>query len=254
VRLLKLSFPLIVLFGLGGSLWGQGVTADSLFRYGNRLFDQERYENAIRVYEALLQEVEHPYLYYNLGNAYFRMGEIGKAVWAYEKGLQFKPRDKDLRFNLDIVKARVVDRITLPEGFFLVDLYGALKKQVTLYDLLLLGGILLATAMFLYFLSAFRFLPMKIGRRSMGLFLVLAVLIHGMALDKYWEITDLQEGVVVNPLVNVRSAPVEREEMVIFQVHEGLKVEITNQQPDWIEIILLDGKKGWVPVSAVWYL
>ena len=251
---LKFSLPCLLLLGLSGNLFGQGIPADSLFRYGNRLFDQERYEEAVQVYETLLREVEHPYLYYNLGNAYFRVGEIGKAVWAYEKGLQFKPRDKDLRFNLDIVKARVVDRITLPEGFFLVDIYRALKKQVTLYDLLLLGGVFLAVCTLLYFLSAFRFLPVKIGRRMMGLFLVFAVLSHGMALDKYWEITDRQEGVVVTPLVNVRSAPVEREEMVIFQVHEGLKVEITNQQPDWVEIILLDGKKGWVPVSAVWVL
>ena len=70
-------------------------------------------------------------------------------------------------------------------------------------------------------------------------------------LDKYWELSDREEGVVVSPVVNVRSAPVDRDEKVIFRIHEGLKVDIAQSQPGWYEIILLDGKKGWIPYNSL---
>jgi len=49
----------------------------------------------------------------------------------------------------------------------------------------------------------------------------------------------------------VRSAPVDRDEKVIFRIHEGLKVDIAQSQPGWYEIILLDGKKGWIPYNSL---
>jgi len=70
-------------------------------------------------------------------------------------------------------------------------------------------------------------------------------------LDKYWELSDREEGVVISPVVNVRSAPVDRDEKVIFRIHEGLKVDIAQSQPGWFEIILLDGKKGWIPYKSL---
>ncbi|NOZ03098.1 MAG: hypothetical protein GXO92_00615 [FCB group bacterium] len=76
---------------------------------------------------------------------------------------------------------------------------------------------------------------------------VLAILVHGVALDKYWELSDKQEGVVIEREVEAFSAPFERRDAVLFKVHEGIKVEITQRQPDWIEIVLLDGNCiiGW---------
>ena len=54
------------------------------------------------------------------------------------------------------------------------------------------------------------------------------------------------EGIIISSIVNVRSAPIDRDEKIIFRIHEGLKVDIVQSQPGWFEIILLDGKKGWI--------
>ena len=89
--------------------------ADSLFVRGNYYFDNEKYVQAARSYERLLNSVEHADLYYNLGNSYYRMGEVGHAVWAYEKGLQFEPRNRDIKHNLEITNTRVKDRIDFPD-------------------------------------------------------------------------------------------------------------------------------------------
>lgn len=49
-------------------------------------------------------------LYYNLGNTYYRLGEMGNAIIAYERALRLDPSDKDVRNNLDFVNARITDR------------------------------------------------------------------------------------------------------------------------------------------------
>ncbi len=112
------------------------ANVDSLFVRGNYYFDEEKYVQSARSFERLLNMVEHADLYYNLGNAYYRMGEVGYAVWAYEKGLQFEPRNRDIKHNLELTNTRVRDRIDMPDGFVLLDWYNAFKHYQTVNDLL----------------------------------------------------------------------------------------------------------------------
>ena len=233
------------------SLQSERISADSLFALGNRYFRIEKYDYALDAYSAILEQVEHPDLYFNMGNTFYRSGDVGKAVWAYEKGLQFSPRQKDLNHNLDIVNTRVQDRIEMPQGYFFIEWYSSLKNQYTLQDLIVWGGLMILLFAFAGFFKEFGILDMVFAGRTQIFFLILTVIIHGLALDKYWELSDREEGVVVSPVVNVRSAPVDRDEKVIFRIHEGLKVDIAQSQPGWFEIILLDGKKGWIPYKSL---
>ena len=233
------------------SLQSERISADSLFALGNRYFRIEKYDYALDAYSAILEQVEHPDLYFNMGNTFYRSGDVGKAVWAYEKGLQFSPRQKDLNHNLDIVNTRVQDRIEMPQGYFFIEWYSSLKNQYTLQDLIVWGGLMILLFAFAGIFKEFGILDMVFAGRTQIFFLILTVIIHGLALDKYWELSDREEGVVVSPVVNVRSAPVDRYEKVIFRIHEGLKVDIAQSQPGWFEIILLDGKKGWIPYKSL---
>ena len=233
------------------SLQSERISADSLFALGNRYFRIEKYDYALDTYSAILEQVEHPDLYFNMGNTFYRSGDVGKAVWAYEKGLQFSPRQKDLNHNLDIVNTRVQDRIEMPQGYFFIEWYSSLKNQYTLQDLIVWGGLMILLFALAGFFKEFGILDMVFAGRTQIFFLILTVVIHGLALDKYWELSDREEGVVVSSVVNVRSAPVDRDEKVIFRIHEGLKVDIAQSQPGWFEIILLDGKKGWIPYKSL---
>jgi len=233
------------------SLQSERISADSLFALGNRYFRIEKYDYALDTYSAILEQVEHPDLYFNMGNTFYRLGDVGKAVWAYEKGLQFSPRQKDLNHNLDIVNTRVQDRIEMPQGYFFIEWYSSLKNQYTLQDLIVWGGLMILLFSLAGFFKEFGILDMVFAGRTQIFFLILTVVIHGLALDKYWELSDREEGVVVSSVVNVRSAPVDRDEKVIFRIHEGLKVDIAQSQPGWFEIILLDGKKGWIPYKSL---
>lgn len=227
------------------------TNTDSMFVQGNWYFEDEKFVQAARTYERLLGNVEHADLYFNLGNAYYRMGEVGYAVWAYEKGLQFEPRNDDILHNLELVNTRVKDRITMPDGFALLEWYRAFKNSQTVNDLLIWGSTLLLLVGMVYTLGQFRFLGKITTSRLQTLFVVLTIIIHGICLDKYWDVSGTEEGVIVSTKVNVYSVPAVRDEMIVFKVHEGLKAEITQSQDNWVEIILLDGKKGWIPVNVI---
>ena len=227
------------------------ANVDSLFVRGNYYFDEEKYVQSARSFERLLNMVEHADLYYNLGNAYYRMGEVGYAVWAYEKGLQFEPRNRDIKHNLGLTNTRVKDRIDMPDGFVLLDWYNAFKHYQTVNDLLLCGSVFLLLVGLVYALGQFRFLGRRKTARLQTIFVILTILIHGICLDKYWDVTGKPEGIIVSSTVNVYSVPAVRDEMIVFKIHEGLKAEITQSQDNWVEIILLDGKKGWIPVNTI---
>ena len=81
--------------------------------------------------------------------------------------------------------------------------------------------------------------------------LVILILVGSVVLDKYWKLSSQSQAIVIAPKVDVRSAPIERGENVVFRIHEGTKLDIKNTQAGWYEIILLDGKKGWLVSDKV---
>ena len=222
------------------------IPVDSLFSIGNRYFSIEKYDYALDAYLAILEKVENPDLYFNIGNTYYRQGNLGQAIWAYEKGIQLSPLHKDLKYNLDFVNARVKDRIEVPKGILFIEMYRTIKRNVKLNDLLLWGGIMILLASFATFFKVFNILYNIFAYRMTVILFIFSLLLHMIALDKYWEISDKNEGIIISSIVNVRSAPIDRDEKIIFRIHEGLKVDIVQSQPGWFEIILLDGKKGWI--------
>lgn len=228
------------------------IDPDSLYQSANDAMLKEDFSSAITSYETILnQSFKHPDIYYNLGSAYYRTDEIGEAIWAFEKGLQLSPRDKDLRFNLELANTRIRDRIEMPETILILEQYRAVKKSVTLMDVLLIAASILMIAALIYFLKMYnQWRSIWLSRLIISL-VVLSVLIHLMALDKYFELSDTNEIIIVESEVNIFSAPFDRRESTIFRLHEGVKAEITQDQQDWLEIELIDGKKGWIQSDKV---
>jgi len=233
-------------------LTAQQAETDSLFIQANQAMDGQSYRQAVINYEKILHMgIEHPDLYYNLGNGYYRMGIYGQAIWAYEKGLQFTPRDPDLNFNLDLTNTTVRDRIEIPETFFMLEFYRSIKNMFTIHDSIFLGSFLLVISALLFGVDKLHWLRIPFQSRIIGSLIFLSVLAHGISLDKYLVLSDVNEGIIVFREVEVFSAPFHREDGVLFRIHEGVKLKIKQKQPKWIEIVLLDGKKGWIQSKLV---
>jgi tetratricopeptide (TPR) repeat protein len=228
------------------------VNPDSLYKSGNDAMMLENYSIAIKAYEELLaQDYHHADLYHNLGNAYFRLNQIGNAIWAYEKGLQLVPRDKDLKFNLSLANTRVRDRIELPQATLFLEQYRAFKNSTTFQDIILIAAAIFMLGTFIYFLKKYYgWQSIWISRLVITLF-TLSVFAHLIAWDKYFEISDTKEVIITQNEVEIYSAPFDRRESVLFRLHEGVKAEVTQDQQNWLEIELIDGKKGWIQSDKV---
>ena len=220
--------------------------ADSLFQLGNYYYQNEQYEMSVNSFEQLEKDYTHEYLYLNLGNAFYRMGELGNAVWAYEKAYSIAPRDQDIVYNLNFVRSQVKDRIIPPNNFFIFSLYKAGLDKTTTLDIIILCGLLFIVISIIYLMKSYFLVSEKINSIFNTFLIGCLMLLVWMSLDKYWSFSDTNEAIVISTSVDVRSAPIERGENVVFRIHEGTKVQISTIESSWYEIILLDGKKGWV--------
>ena len=73
------------------------------------------FTNAAELYESILKNKgESADIYYNLGNSYYKMNNIAKAVLNYERALLLNPGNNDIRFNLELARSKTVDKVTLP--------------------------------------------------------------------------------------------------------------------------------------------
>ena len=93
------------------SLRSDTISADSLFALGNRYFSFEKYDYALDAYSAILEEVEHPDLYFNMGNSYYKLNRIAECYYYYEKALILSPKNKDILEYFSYAKNMTLDSI-----------------------------------------------------------------------------------------------------------------------------------------------
>ena len=242
----------ILIISLFLNVFVRGSDMGPLIESANESMNQELFQDAANQYESILsQAMESSTLYYNLGNAYFRQYLFGHAIWSYEKSLQLDPRNGDANYNLDLANARIVDRMDIPDPGFILTQYRQLKRGLTLNEMVLFGAILLFASVLLF--GVRRLFGVYGGLTgNLGILLtVLSILIHAIALDKYWSQSDHISGILITNGVDVYSGPFERDDSILFRVNEGTKADIVAWEDLWVEIILIDGKKGWIPAGTI---
>lgn len=226
--------------------------SDSLSK-ANDFYASSEISKAIQVYENIVDDgFESSSLYFNLGNAYYKNGDINKAILFYERAKLLAPNDEDIEFNLDLMNQFVVDKIeTLPRPFFV-------KWGQSIANLLGVDGwakiSLISFILALAFILAFVFsINSRIKKTSFTIaiiFILVTLFSFSYAYKQKKKIETRNHAIIFSPTVTVKSSPNESGTN-IFVVHEGLKVEITDELNDWIEIKLGDGNSGWVEKNVL---
>ncbi len=221
---------------------------EDILQKGNTYYREGAYNKAIEEYKKLVDEgYVGTSLFYNLGNANYRIGKIGYAILYYEKALELSPSDEDVKHNLDFAHLSTVDRIQPLPRFFLFDwweaLLGLFSDNGWAYVVFVFYLLVILLAGAYSYSKTVKEQKIFFFSSIAGVFL-LAFSISLLVIKVKREAT-LKSGVIVEQVVTVKFSP-DSQSTDAFMIHEGLKVNLEDQLDNWIKIRLADGKVGWV--------
>jgi len=217
-----------------------------LFGRANAAYEAGDYQQAVTLYDSANAGATSAELFYNRGNAHFKLGEIGRAIADYNRAYVLRPHDKDIRHNLAFVRQYRPDKSTTIENPLLRMLTALLRLPDAGAARLLAG---------LFFLLALGSLALLLirGQRLFGWIAVgLGVLfIYSFISSASWgAVTGAEHAVVVLPELTLRSGPgPEYKEIAV--VHDGLEVTVREQRPGYVLIQIPGGDGGWAESSSV---
>ena len=220
--------------------------ADAEYNKGN-------YQQAIHDYEELLHKGVSADLYYNLGNAYYRMDNITRAIINYERAFMLSPGDEDIRFNLQLAQSKTIDKISPESEMFFVTGYHSLvnSKSIDQWAYLAIGSIIAMLVLVLLYLFSGNIILRKVGFFGAAFILLLFILSNVFAYQQRRQMKERDTAIVTTPTVNVRKTP-KTDATAAFVIHEGTKVKIVDKSiSDWLSVKLADGREGWLLTNQV---
>ncbi len=239
------------------------ATTDTMVT-AKELYESGQFIQAAQAYQQLAdQGFADSVLFFNLGNAFFKQGDYGRAILNYRRAEQLAPRDEDIAANLELARARAIDQfeeiVTEPEttatsGNFISRLAQVTQPWLTLNELAMitLGVWFLFVALAIVFSSTGR------GSRwrealQYGLIGTSLVLIIGVAAlgSRLYAKNVNAEGVIVAGEIDVTSGPGSQYSQE-FSLHSGTEVKLIEQRENWTRLAIPGSElQGWIPAGAV---
>lgn len=222
--------------------------AEDPFAAANALYDDGRFAAAAAAYEALQPKTAA--IYFNLGNAYLRAGQGGRAVLNYERARRLSPRDPDVRANLKFAEEKLgvaeINRPTRPVArWFWSVVEGRTLEE---WSFLVIAGVWVTAGCVGVAIVKPRWrggVLTVAGVAALGLALTVAALLQLAARER-----GAPTAVVVVPRAEARFAPLP-EATVHFVLEEGTKVGIREDRGLWAQVERADGQSGWVRAEVL---
>jgi tetratricopeptide (TPR) repeat protein len=237
---------LLVFLSFVGNLKAQDnyITLDK----ANNEYAKGNYQNAIGLYLQIIKTgFEAPELYYNLGNAYFKANNYPSAILYFEKAKRLNPTDEDIDFNIKVTNNKIIDKIDIVPELFYIRWWKAMYSFNTtngwaILSIISLTSLLLLTGLYLF---SSKVLIRKLCFAFSFLFIVITALTLNFAFIQQKNISSSNEAVIFTPTVSVKSSP-DVNSVDLFVIHEGTKIEITDNIGEWSEIRIANKSKGWI--------
>lgn len=229
------------------------LNRETLFIRGVSSYAAGKYQESIRIFNELDASGTSSYsLYYNLGNSYYKVGELGRAIQYWEKAAIINPGNKDLRFNLQLARSRIEDQVVLPKIFFLFEWYKQLENKLNIPLMIMTAGIFFSLSVLSLILKKLNFGKRKTPYRFyMIFFLVLFLSVLLVTMDLSSKRDSYTEGIVIDDTLDIMNEPLENSP-VSFILHEGAKIVIEEKiEDDWLKISYYDDKTGWVKTKFI---
>lgn len=224
---------------------------DDIFQTGVKYYQEDNYDDAIKMFSKIEKSgIESAALYYNLGNAYFKSGDLGRAVLYYHRAKRLGPGDADIINNLQF--ASQFSEVQMV-GVQLNPIEAFLKKTVGSYQLSALGWL-----SSLFFISFLILLIVKFGLQydftgiHAVIISVLCLTIFAVGLTTFKYRVDYldRRAVILAPDAPVYSGPSSNTELEL-QGAPGLVVELLQESGEFYNVLLENKRRGWIKKDLV---
>lgn len=242
---MKLKHFLFLYFGLIFSIsWGN---SQSLLEQANEAYKSENYTLAEQQYLEVLASGKTSWsLYYNLGNTYYRLSDMPRAILYYEKARKLNPNEKNIIDNIALAKNYIEDKSTTFSDSGVLSFFNAIIYAVHSNVWATLALISLAA------MSVFFVLTYLVAGRSLKKALLLFAIFSCFLGFVFYLLAYVQkkeiekpEAIIMESSVTITSEPKENS-INLFILHEGSKVEIKETLNDWTKIQYDETKSGWM--------
>ena len=227
---------------------GQMFCQQSIQKEFEKSYDASDYKNAIIFMEQKIQNEPNGTNYYNLGNAYYKNHELGKAFASYLKARELSPLDSDVKANINFLKEKLLDSleteyVTTADMFFFWNFFINKKTSILIFFIL--------SASFLLSVFALLTFKPKTSFKVVALVLFVCTLIWGGS--SFVKYNHMSWTAVINETVDVKSSP-NLDSSTLFSLHEGAPLMIQDKlyEGNWYKIKLSDGKEGWIQKDELW--
>jgi tetratricopeptide (TPR) repeat protein len=227
------------------TLPGFGADISATFDSANKLYEQGKFTDAVAAYNKLVQAgTVSPAIYFNLGNAYFKSGQVGRAIAAFREAENLAPRDPDVRANLQFIRARVQAPSASPTVSWQQWL-----TTLTVNEWAILSVIILWVWLGLWVLIQFR------PQLKQSLRVVLwcggaAIFICGGCTYAAWSSESRKTAIVVAKDAMLHNGPLE-EAPATITVHDGAELPVIDTKNDWLQVRVDNQHVGWLKREQV---
>lgn len=217
----------------------------------NQLYADGNYADAVAQYEAIVLEMPQPEVYYNLGNAYFKQGEIARAILSYERALRLRPNYPECKHNLAFAEAKIIDNIEDNHQFFLSQWATSFRNLLseTTWFYLSVGLFLLALIGAFTFAFGRQMALRKTGFHIAWTALLCSIIALCCAGSLHHRDNAREEAIIIQGIVNAKSSP-DKSGTDLFILHEGTKVWVGETVNGWCSVHVGD-HVGWISSNAL---
>lgn len=229
------------------------ICNDSLSINAEKFYINKNYKASIDCYESILSKNLNSFkLQYNLGNAYFKNNQLGKAIYHYQLAKKLDAKNQDVNVNLSVANAKTIDKIDSKENFFLSAIKTGLVNYFTTTGWAWLSIISLLLTLILAFIFFIGKTPLikRLTFFSSALFLILFIssmvlgysALHIKQTKSFAIILDREVKITEEPISSSKSK---------FNLHEGTQVSVLESNEIWTNIKLENGNEGWVETKRI---
>lgn len=246
------SFIALILFFSTAVTFGQ-TDAKALFDKASQSYADGDYQSAIQDYKNILNQGKiSAEVYYNLGNAFYKLDSLAPSIYYYNKALQLAPNDLDIQNNLQFANDQTVDLIEVDPKTGWSRFTDQISKTFTYNGWAVFAVI--CSFLMLIFGVWYYFARSPLKKRLFFTLGVLSILLAVgsvlLAYNQYNAQQDKTLAIVFAKAIDVHAEPNHNSD-TIFELHEGTRLRVIDQFNGYYRIKLDNNKRGWLKEEAI---